>query len=119
MAWRGPEFVSSYQMLLGAQWSFFAEALFGLKGSWGRLFAHARALIELFINRYRCVIAWLDLPETHGLWQAVWTWRHRMAVVVVWDMILAAFTAMADAGGVIDLLFRSTPRSLARIGSSG
>ncbi|WP_431603565.1 transposase, partial [Bowdeniella massiliensis] len=36
-------------------------------------------MVEGIIYRYRCGIAWRDLPEVFGPWQTVWTWHHRMA----------------------------------------
>ncbi|GAA3800927.1 hypothetical protein GCM10022241_24930 [Micrococcus endophyticus] len=36
-------------------------------------FADARAMVEAIIYRYRCGIAWRDLPEVYGPWQTVWT----------------------------------------------
>lgn len=59
-------------------------------------------MIEAIIYRYRCGIAWRDLPAVFGPWQTVWTWHHRMAGDGTWDRVLAGLTAAADAAGMID-----------------
>ena len=69
----------------------------------GRPFADARRMVEGIVYRYRCGIAWRDLPEVFGPWQTVWTWHRRMAADGTWDTVLAALTAQADPAGLLDL----------------
>ncbi|WP_068747215.1 transposase, partial [Tsukamurella pseudospumae] len=71
-------------------------------GRQGRPFSDARTMVEAIIYRYRCGIAWRDLPETFGPWQTVWTWHHRMAKTGTWDQVHAKLTAAADAAGLVD-----------------
>lgn len=52
--------------------------------------------------RYRCGIAWRDLPEVFGPWQTVWTWHHRLAAGGTWDTIVSTLIAQADAEGLVD-----------------
>ncbi len=59
-------------------------------------------MVEGIIYRYRCGIAWRDLPEAFGPWQTVWKWHRRMASDGTWDKLLAVLTAKADAAGRID-----------------
>ncbi len=59
-------------------------------------------MVEAIIYRYRCEIAWRDLPEAFGPWQTVWTWHHRMATDGTWDQVHATLTAAADAAGLVD-----------------
>jgi putative transposase len=59
-------------------------------------------MIEGIIYRYRCGIAWRDLPGVFGPWQTVWKWHRRMAADGTWDRALAVLTARADAAGQID-----------------
>lgn len=59
-------------------------------------------MVEGIIYRYRCGIAWRDLPEVFGPWQTVWTWHHRMATEGTWDKVLATLTTAADAAGLVD-----------------
>jgi transposase len=60
------------------------------------------SVLEAIIYRYRCGLAWRDLPEVFGPWQTVWTWHRRMATDGTWDEVLAALTAQADAAGALD-----------------
>jgi len=94
--------VSRFQMLSDAQWSLIEEMLPRPTGRKGRPFSDARLMVEGIIYRYRCGIAWRDLPEVFGPWQTVWTWHHRMAVEGTWDKVLATLTAAADEAGLVD-----------------
>ncbi|RVW07096.1 IS5 family transposase [Prescottella agglutinans] len=94
--------MSRFQLLSDAQWSLIAGMLPRPTGRPGRKFSDARLMVEGIIYRYRCGIAWRDLPESFGPWQTVWTWHHRMAVEGTWDKVLATLTAQADAEGLID-----------------
>lgn len=60
-------------------------------------------MVEGIIYRYRCGLAWRDLPEVFGPWRTVWTWHHRLAVEGTWDKVLATLTAAADEAGIVDL----------------
>jgi len=94
--------VSRFQVLSDAQWSLIEELLPRPTGRRGRPFSDARAMVEGIIYRYRCGIAWRDLPEVFGPWQTVWTWHRRMAGDGTWDKALARLTAKADAAGLVD-----------------
>lgn len=59
-------------------------------------------MVEGIVYRYRCGIAWRDLPPVFGPWQTVWTWHRRMAGDGTWDRVLARLTAAADAAGLVD-----------------
>lgn len=59
-------------------------------------------MLEGIIYRYRCGIAWRDLPEVFGPWQTVWTWHHRLATEGTWDTIVSMLIAQADAEGLVD-----------------
>jgi len=94
--------MSRFQMLSDAQWSLIEGMLPRSTGRKGRPFADARLMVEGIIYRYRCGIAWRDLPAVFGPWQTVWTWHHRMAGDGTWDQVLAKVTAAADAAGMVD-----------------
>ena len=94
--------MTRFQVLSDAQWSLLEEMLPRPTGRRGRPFADARLMVEGIIYRYRCGIAWRDLPEVFGPWQTVWTWHRRMAFDQTWDRVLAKLTAAADAAGVVD-----------------
>ena len=85
--------MSRFQVLSDAQWSLIEGLLPRPTGRKGRPFADARTMVEGIIYRYRCGIAWRDLPEAFGAWQTVWTRHHRMAVEGVWDGVLEKLTA--------------------------
>lgn len=59
-------------------------------------------MVEGIVYRYRCGIAWRDLPEVFGPWQTVRTWHHRMAAEGTWDKVLPTLTAAADEAGFVD-----------------
>ena len=63
--------MSRFQMLSDAQWELIAPMLPARTGRAGRPFADARTMVEAIIYRYRCGIAWRDLPEVYGPWQTV------------------------------------------------
>ena len=94
--------MSRFQMLSDAQWSLIQDVLPRPTGRRGRPFSDARRMVEAIIYRYRCGIAWRDLPEVYGPRQTVWTWHRRMASEGTWDTILNTLTAAADKEGLID-----------------
>ena len=94
--------MSRFQVLSDAQWSLIEDLLPRRTGRQGRPFPDARAMVEGIVYRYRCGIAWRDLPEAFGSWQTVWTRRRRMAGDGTWDTVLARLTSTADAAGLVD-----------------
>ncbi|WP_036318058.1 transposase, partial [Micrococcus luteus] len=58
--------MSRFQMLSDTQWELIAPMLPTRTGRAGRPFADARTMVEAIIYRYRCGIAWRDLPEVYG-----------------------------------------------------
>lgn len=89
-------------MLSDAQWSLIEGLLPRPTGRRGRPFADARQAVEGIVYRYRCGIAWRDVPEVFGPWQTLWTWHRRMAADGTWDRVLSELTSAADAAGMID-----------------
>ncbi len=94
--------MSRFQMLSDTQWELIAPMLPTRTGRAGRPFADARAMVEAIIYRYRCGIAWRELPYWSRARPAVWTWHRRLAEKGTWDAVLARLTAAADAEGLID-----------------
>ncbi|MAY48461.1 MAG: IS5/IS1182 family transposase [Microbacterium sp.] len=94
--------MSRFQVLSDVQWSLIEGLLPRPTGRPGRKFSDARTMVEGIIYRYRCGIAWRDLPEVFGPWQTVWTWHRRMAADGTWDRVLASITSAAEAEGMID-----------------
>jgi len=61
-----------------------------------------RKVVEGIICRYRCGIAWRDLPASFGPWKTVQKLHRRFGGDGTWDAILAALPAQADAAQEID-----------------
>jgi transposase len=61
-----------------------------------------RQVVEGVIYRYRCGIAWRDLPEEFGPWQTVWKRHRRFSGDGTWDRVHQALIARADAVGAVD-----------------
>ncbi|MEV6626111.1 transposase [Amycolatopsis sp. NPDC051106] len=94
--------VSRFQLLSDAQWALIDDLLPVRTGKRGRPFSDARAMVEGIIYRYRCGIAWRDVPAIFGPWQTIWTWHRRMAGDGTWDTVLHRLLTEADAAGMID-----------------
>lgn len=94
--------MSRFQLLSDDQRELISDTLPGPTGKQGRPFADARTMIEGIIYRYRCGIAWRDLPEVFGPWQMVWRWHRRMAGDGVWDLVQQRLHEHADRAGLID-----------------
>ena len=99
--------MSRFQLLSDDQWALIADLMPGPTGKKGRPFADARTMVEGIIYRYRCGIAWRDLPEVFGPWQTVWQW----AVSSFVDTLFVDQAATATRG--------SLPRSYSRRTSTG
>ena len=93
---------SRFRQFTDEQWARIEPLLPSNEGRQGHPFRDNRKVVEGIIYRYRCGIAWRDLPETFGKWQTVWTWHRRMADDGTWDTALARLTAHADAAGQLD-----------------
>lgn len=94
--------MSRFHLLSDTQWSLIESKLPKPTGRPGRKFSDARLVLEGIIYRYRCGIAWRDLPEVFGPWQTVWTWHHRLATDGTWDKIVSTLIAQADVEGLVD-----------------
>ena len=68
----------------------------------GRPFRDARQVVEGIIYRYRCGIAWRDVPAVFGPWQTIWTWHRRMSAEGIWDVVLSRLLTAAEGAGIID-----------------
>jgi transposase len=84
------------------QWSRIEPLLPSSDGRRGRPFRGHRQVVEGIIYRYRCGIAWRDLPAEFGPWQTVWKRHRRFASDGTWDRIHARLLAEAEAAGMID-----------------
>lgn len=94
--------MSRFQLLSDDQWALIEDVLPVRTGRRGRPFSDARAMVEGIIYRYRCGIAWRDVPAVFGPWQTIWTWHRRMAGDGTWDIVLQRLLTAADAAGLVD-----------------
>ncbi|MET4612396.1 transposase [Rhodococcus sp. PvR044] len=94
--------VTRFQILSDQQWEVIADLLPARTGRCGRPFSDARAMIDGIIYRYRCGIAWRDVPPVFGPWQTIWTWHRRLAGDGTWNRVLECLLSIADAAGVLD-----------------
>lgn len=94
--------MSRFQLLSDALWTLIEDLLPVRTGKKGRSFRDARQMVEGIIYRYRCGIAWRDVPEVFGPWQTISTWYRRMSAEDTWDAVLARLLAAADEAGIID-----------------
>jgi len=94
--------MTRFQLLSDEQWALIEDLLPARTHRQGRPFADARSMVEGIIYRYRCGIAWRDVPAVFGPWQTIWTWHRRLAREGTWDTVLRRLLATADAGGRID-----------------
>ena len=84
-------------VLSDEQWARIEALLPPQQGVTGRPMAAHRPVVEGIIYRYRCGIAWRDLPERFGAWQTVWKRHHAWSADGTWDRVLARILADADA----------------------
>ena len=61
-----------------------------------------RTVLNGILWRIRTGAPWRDLPERYGTWQTVYSRFRRWQLAGVWDRILAALQAAADARGELD-----------------
>ena len=94
--------MSRFQVLSDSQWAMIEGLLPRRTGRRGRPFSDARMIVEGIVYRYRCGIAWRDVPAVFGPWQTLWTWHRRMAWQGTWDRVLERLLAAAEAAGMID-----------------
>ena len=94
--------VSRTSVLTDGQWALVQPLLPSSVGRRGRPFRDDRRVVEGIIYRYRCGIAWRDVPAEFGPWQTIWKRHRRYSGDGTWDTILGALLTTADARGEVD-----------------
>src|SRR5690625_2453714 len=90
--------MSRRSVLSDAQWETI-EPLLPAQRPWsGRPRRDHRQVVEGIIYRYRCGIAWRDVPNDFGPWQTVWKRHRAWAADGTWDRILDALLVRAEIG---------------------
>jgi transposase len=84
-------------LLSDEQWSLIEDLLSSRTGKRGGPFRDARLMVEGIVYRYRCGIAWRDVPAVFGPWQTIWIWHRRMSADGTWDRVLARLLSRAVA----------------------
>ena len=93
--------MSRKRELSDVQWERIAPLMPQVRGR-SRPFRDHRQVVEGIVYRYRCGVAWRDLPERFGPWQTVWKRHKRFSTDGTWDKIFTTLLAQADAAGEID-----------------
>jgi transposase len=89
--------------LTDAQWTRPAPLLPPQRGHGrGRPAHDHRTVLNGILYRLKTGVPWRDLPACYGPWQTVYSRFRRWQAAGVWDRILAALQAEADAGGDLD-----------------
>ena len=68
----------------------------------GRPRGDDRLIVDGIIWRLATGVPWRDLPERFGSWRTVYARFRRWQQVGVWERVLAALQAEADAAGELD-----------------
>ncbi|HIW69043.1 IS5 family transposase [Dietzia aerolata] len=89
-------------VLSDAQWETIAELLSPERPRLWRPRRSNRQVVDGIVYRYRCGLAWRDLPEGFGPWQTAWKRHRRWSADGTWDKVLAALQVRADAEGRLD-----------------
>lgn len=93
--------MSRRAVLSDEQWDRVAPLLPSSEGRRGRPFRDDRRVVEGIIYRFRCGLAWRDVPAEFGPWQTLWKRHRRYSGDGTWDAILACLLADADSAGLV------------------
>ena len=94
--------VNREALLEDEQWALIEPLLPPQRPRTGRPMRDHRQVVEGVIYRYRCGLAWRDLPASFGPWQTVWKRHRRFSQDGTWDKIHQALLARADAAGEVE-----------------
>ncbi|MGW1680620.1 IS5 family transposase [Saccharopolyspora sp. NPDC002376] len=94
--------MSRTAVLTDAQWARLASLLPSSDGRRGRPFRDSRRVVEGILYRYRCGLAWRDVPAEFGPWQTLWKRHRRYAGDGTWGHALAALLTDADTAGIVN-----------------
>jgi transposase len=94
--------MSRERELTDEQWAVLEPLLPPARPRTGRPNKDHRLVVEAILWRLRTGAPWRDLPARYGPWQSVYTRFRRWQRAGVWDRVLAALQADADARGALD-----------------
>jgi transposase len=101
-------------MLTDEQWARLAPLLPPEKPATGRPAKPDREVVEAIGWVLRTRAPWRDLPQEYGSWPTAANRFYRWQRAGVWDRVLAALQADADARGELDWLLHYLDGSVAR-----
>ena len=84
------------------QWTTLEPLLPPAKPPTGKPNLPHRAVLNGILWRVRTGAPWRDLPEQYGKWQTVYSRFRRWQLAGIWDRVLAALQADADARGDLE-----------------
>lgn len=84
------------------QWAVLAPHLPPQRAATGRPAKDHRLMVDGVLWRLRTGAPWRDLPERDGPWESVYTRFRRWQAAGVWEEVLRALQAAADAHGELD-----------------
>ena len=85
-----------------AQWERLRPLLPPQRPETGRPAKDHRSVVNAILWRLTTGVPWRDLPERYGAWQTVYSRFRRWQRAGVWERVLAALQAEADAKGELD-----------------
>jgi transposase len=88
--------------LTDQQWEQLAPLLPPERPATGRPNHDHRTILNGILWRLRTGVPWRDLPERYGPWQTVYSRFRRWQAAGVWQRVLGAVQAAADARGQLD-----------------
>ena len=101
-------------ILTDAQWARLAALLPAEKPVTGRPAKPHRPVVEAILWVLRTGAPWRDLPKEHGSWSTAASRFYRWRIAGIWDRVLAALQADADARGDLDWLLHHLDGSVVR-----
>jgi transposase len=84
------------------QWATLAPLLPPERPATGRPNRDHRTVLNGILYRLGTGIPWRDLPERYGPWQTAYARFRRWQQAGIWDRLLSALQAAADARGEVD-----------------
>jgi transposase len=100
--------------LTDPQWEQLAPLLPPERPTTGRPNHDHRTILNGILWRLRTGVPWRDLPERYGPWQTVYSRFRRWQAAGVWQRVLAAVQAAADARGQLDWTLQFVDGSVIR-----
>jgi transposase len=88
--------------LTDAQWTKLVPLLPPERPATGRPNTDHRTVVNGILHHLKTGMPWRDLPERYGPWQTVYSRFRRWHLAGVWDRVLTALQAEADAAGDLD-----------------